>query len=223
MKHLFEGQCKANVCRAIWASSCQGATNHSHQSRNCGFSAIPQSWLHCPHNASKRCFTKIFLGESEVAYQTLVFLAWGIWHLSVFSTPTAHVGPQPILQSWEKVFVRGLVKFVTAVAYHFCLNLPETFSQPRTKTFSQLCSMSLVSNDVRNRSIKSMLAVLNCIAHFDLAILHFFFLQLTIGHNNRAQTPRRQVDGPTQRSLTTERRHQPRSGVRHSHTTSVHT
>ena len=47
--------------------------------------------------------------------------------------------PSP-LQSWEKVFVRGLVKFVTAVAYHFCLNLPETFSQPRTKTFSQLCT-----------------------------------------------------------------------------------
>ena len=42
------------------------------------------------------------------------------------------------MQSWEKVFVRGLVKFVTAVAYHFCLNLPATFSQPRTKTFSQL-------------------------------------------------------------------------------------
>ena len=26
---------------------------------------------------------------------------------------------------------RGLVKLVTAVAYHFCLNLPGTFSQPR--------------------------------------------------------------------------------------------
>ena len=43
------------------------------------------------------------------------------------------------IQSWEKVFVRGLVKFVLADAYHFCLNLPETFSQPRTRTFSQLC------------------------------------------------------------------------------------
>ena len=43
------------------------------------------------------------------------------------------------IQSWEKVFIRGLVKLLPAVAYHFCLNLPETFSQPRTKTFSQLC------------------------------------------------------------------------------------
>ena len=44
------------------------------------------------------------------------------------------------LQSWEKVFVRGLEKFVPAVAYHFWLNLPDTFSQPRTRTFSQLCT-----------------------------------------------------------------------------------
>ena len=32
------------------------------------------------------------------------------------------------------------MKFVPAVAYHFCLNLPETFSQPRTRKFSQLCT-----------------------------------------------------------------------------------
>ena len=29
-----------------------------------------------------------------------------------------------------------LVKFVTAVAYHTCLNLPETFTQPRTSLIS---------------------------------------------------------------------------------------
>ena len=33
------------------------------------------------------------------------------------------------------------MKFVPAVAYHFCLNLPATFSQPRTKKFSQLCNV----------------------------------------------------------------------------------
>ena len=32
---------------------------------------------------------------------------------------------KPEIQSWENVFIRGLVKFVPAVAYHFCLNLPE--------------------------------------------------------------------------------------------------
>ena len=38
------------------------------------------------------------------------------------------------------MLVCGLVKFVPAVAYHLCLNLPEKFSQPRTKNFSQLCT-----------------------------------------------------------------------------------
>ena len=49
-----------------------------------------------------------------------------------------------VLQSWENFFVGGLVKFVPAVAYHFCLNLPATFSQPRTKKFSQLCTQPSV-------------------------------------------------------------------------------
>ena len=35
----------------------------------------------------------------------------------------------------EKVFVGGLVNFVPADTYLFCLNLPAAFSQPRTKTF----------------------------------------------------------------------------------------
>ena len=46
------------------------------------------------------------------------------------------------IQRWGKFFVRGLVKFVLAVAYHFCLSLPATFSQPRTNKFSHLCSGS---------------------------------------------------------------------------------
>ena len=50
------------------------------------------------------------------------------------------------VQSREKVLVRGVVKFVPAVAYHFCLYLPTTFSQPRTKTFSQLCTKGVVTN-----------------------------------------------------------------------------
>ena len=32
----------------------------------------------------------------------------------------------------EIILVRGLVKLDPAVAYHNCLNLPATFSQPRT-------------------------------------------------------------------------------------------
>ena len=47
---------------------------------------------------------------------------------------------QPLsIQSPKKVFVRGFVNFVLAVAYLFCLNLPAVLYQPRTKTFFGLC------------------------------------------------------------------------------------
>ena len=46
-----------------------------------------------------------------------------------YSSCGALLGPEMIL-------VCGLVKFVPAVAYHFCLNLPATFSQPRTSIIS---------------------------------------------------------------------------------------
>ena len=44
------------------------------------------------------------------------------------------------VQSWKNFSVRGLVKFVPAVAYHFCLSLSATFSQPWTNKFSRLCT-----------------------------------------------------------------------------------
>ena len=43
------------------------------------------------------------------------------------------------MQSPKKVFAHGLVNFVPAVAYLFCLNLPAAFSQPGAKTFFGLC------------------------------------------------------------------------------------
>ena len=36
----------------------------------------------------------------------------------------------------EIILVRGLVRLDPAVAYHFCLNLFATFSQPRTRIIS---------------------------------------------------------------------------------------
>ena len=36
-------------------------------------------------------------------------------------------------------------ELVPAVAYHFCLNLPATFSQPRTNKFSQLCMLATLA------------------------------------------------------------------------------
>ena len=49
----------------------------------------------------------------------------------------------PVLQKKVSMIfiylIFDLVKFVPAVAYYFCLNLPAIFSQPRTKKFSQVC------------------------------------------------------------------------------------
>ena len=41
-----------------------------------------------------------------------------------------------VLLGPETILVRGLVKLVPALTYHFCLNLPATFSQPRTSIIS---------------------------------------------------------------------------------------
>ena len=41
---------------------------------------------------------------------------------------------------WAKKWPPGLVNFVPAVAYHFCLNLPEKFSQPGAHFLAQPCT-----------------------------------------------------------------------------------
>ena len=37
----------------------------------------------------------------------------------------------------------GLVNFVPALAYHFCLNLPAAFTQPGARLLVEPCSMSV--------------------------------------------------------------------------------
>ena len=43
------------------------------------------------------------------------------------------------IQGSPKECFPGLVNFVTAVAYHFCLNLPRAFSQPGKHSFGDPC------------------------------------------------------------------------------------
>ena len=47
---------------------------------------------------------------------------------------------QMFIESWENFFVRGLVKFALALAYHLCLNLPRAFLQPGKHSFGDPCS-----------------------------------------------------------------------------------
>ena len=43
------------------------------------------------------------------------------------------------LQGSAKRYQLGLVNFTVAVAYHFCLSLPETFTQPGRRLFAEPC------------------------------------------------------------------------------------
>ena len=47
------------------------------------------------------------------------------------------------LQGTSKRPFPGLVNFVPAVAYHFCLNLPEAFSPPGNGLLEVLCNARL--------------------------------------------------------------------------------
>ena len=48
--------------------------------------------------------------------------------------------PDYSVQGSPKECFPGLVNFVTAVAYHFCLNLPRAFSQPGKHSFGDPCT-----------------------------------------------------------------------------------
>ena len=47
----------------------------------------------------------------------------------------------------KKSASRVLVNFVTAVAYHFCLNLPRTYSQPGKHSFGDPCRVPTMLNE----------------------------------------------------------------------------
>ena len=54
-------------------------------------------------------------------------------HLCTWTSSSKYSGPCVP----KMIHVCGLVKFVPAVAYHFCFNFSSTFSQPHTRTISQ--------------------------------------------------------------------------------------
>ena len=60
-----------------------------------------------------------------------------IWHSTLIKRHDLTIFMQ--IQSWENFFVRGLANCVPVVACHLWLDLPTTFSQPRTKKF--FCSV----------------------------------------------------------------------------------
>ena len=51
----------------------------------------------------------------------------------------AYKGVPVVVQGSANPQTPGLVNFVTAVAYHLCLNLPRAFSQPGARGLADLC------------------------------------------------------------------------------------
>ena len=49
--------------------------------------------------------------------------------------------PFHAIQGWAKVLFQGLVNFVPAVAYQFCLNLPAAFTQPGNGNLAHPCNL----------------------------------------------------------------------------------
>ena len=72
----------------------------------------------------------------------------GGWH---------HIQHEYDVQRSAKVGAPSLVKFVPAVAYHFCLNLPAAFTQPGASILVDLCTsqkkLLALSLDGRERGV----------------------------------------------------------------------
>ena len=75
----------------------------------------------------------MWFGEIPSCCSSTVLLG-PAWVLLNYNLQTIFSGP---VQEWVKFPFPGLVNFVPAVAYHFCLNLPKTFSQPGNGILAQ--------------------------------------------------------------------------------------
>ena len=77
-------------------------------------------------------------------------------------TRYVHATRRPLLQEFPRSQIHvqgspkecflGLVNFVTAVAYHFCLKLPRAFLQPGKHSYGDSCSIKTLSVFIRSSS-----------------------------------------------------------------------
>ena len=65
---------------------------------------------------------------------------------------TVSIGCMGVQRS-AKVGAPGLVNFITAVAYHFCLSLTTAFTQPGASTLANLCKP--VAKQVVNKKFRN--------------------------------------------------------------------
>ena len=107
--------------------------------------------------------------------------------------PLASIDPHPVRQVLMFLVDRcmniqgstnrralGLVNFVPALAYHFCLNLPAAFTQPGARILVEPCTSVLVPLD--NRSIRLVKVSL-----FQRSNLCISSIEEEVGNSNEKQ------------------------------------
>ena len=57
-----------------------------------------------------------------------------------------------------KIDASGLVNFVPAIAYHYCLDLPAAFTQPGTSTLADLCTRQSTNPSIASNNAEISLA-----------------------------------------------------------------
>ena len=94
------------------------------------------------------CISLHYLNKNLwIMYQILSLLNLGtilkrrpqiFWNLGL-PLPLFAFGTDMQYRAWQKKWIPGWENFVLAFAYHFCLSLPEKFSQPGNHSFARPC------------------------------------------------------------------------------------
>ena len=81
-------------------------------------------------------------------------LAWKVNTINIGSKEGRSLSPAP---TWMKL--PGLVNFVIAVAYHFCLSLPAVFTQPGQSILANPCNIGVLSMFAAYRSLTNISSI----------------------------------------------------------------
>ena len=78
-----------------------------------------------------------------------------------------------IIQGWAILPFPDLVKFVPAVAYHFCQNLPATFSQPWNGNWLSPLLFSFAWNFLFLTLLQGLCLGMSALTFYDMAVWFF--------------------------------------------------
>ena len=104
--------------------------------------------IHTFHMRHSRliCSKSLHQNQSTIRNTIIALVVGTQQSIAKFTSDSSHssqIGLDTHSLGSEIMLVRGLVRFVSAVAYHICLNLTATFSQPHTNIFPWLSRNSM--------------------------------------------------------------------------------